>query len=504
MAEGLRRGRRRRIEPARIQYGAWDNPGVSLFATVPQEPVGDMLRLLKPLPREGRDRALEMEASPLILAPTSTTSRLFREVKYQVQQIADDRNRNYHPIQERERQSALIAGKLAKRNNREFAEVMRSKQLQINSQRVRELQIEIERAKTTLSVVSKRNENMRNKGKERVEERREALEDRELVRKEKEAEQQALRDKTLAYSQQLVAQIRKLQAERAEKEMADMEEGRLKRYNDEQAHANDVKEGIESKFRKRAELKKMLDDFSALQRSLREANPVPPDKLNVILMEAVGPVTKCFMRQAIQQKLDLLERRRLISDGLSAKLAEIRGKKEAHDKMLGDILVSERQVREKQKARQEVLDRHNQKLQVAKDLIEQHEEKEFFREKNELLFSTIPTDATSFMQRQYQQTLAKEAARREINKMGTAASAAEIAHNARLRALAVEEDRMLKQAILDMEADTERRVDEERMRILRAQPREIIDELRPCKLSPFERMTFNLSSCAKDGDTHTH
>lgn len=504
MAEGMRRGRRRRIEPPRIQYGAWDDPRVSLFATVPQEPVGDMLGRLKPLPPDQRNRTLDMDSCPLVLAPSNSTNRLFREVKYQVQQIADDRNKNYHPIQERERQSAIIAGMVAEHNNREFAEAMRSKQLQVNSQRLRDLQIEIDRAKTTLCVVGKRNENIIKKGAERAEERREALEHWEHVRKEKLAEQQALQDKTKAYSQQLVAQIHKLQAERAQRHITDLEEGRQKRHNDEMAHANDLKQSLEDRYKKRGELKKMLDDFSALQRSIRDANPIQPDKLNVILMEAVGPVTASFKRNSMQQKLDKMERRRLISDKLSEQLREIRGKKDAHDNMLADILVCERQAREKKRARQEVLNRHNQKLQVAKDLINQRKEKQFYREKDELLLNTIHTDATSFMQRQYQQASAREAARQELNLKGTADSAVEIANNARLRAIAVEEDRMLKKALQDMEDEMERRIDEERMRVLRSQPREIIDEVRPCKLSRAERFTFNLPKCTKDEDTHTH
>ncbi|EDW62959.1 meiosis-specific nuclear structural protein 1 [Drosophila virilis] len=505
MAENMRRGRRRRIEPSRIQYGAWDDPRVSLFATVPQEPVGDMLGRLKRLPPGNRDRAKEVDACPLVLAASTSTNRLYREVKYQVQQIADDRNKNYHPIQERERQSALIARMMAEHNRRECAEAMRRKQLHDNSQRLRDLKIEIDRAKTTLSVVKKRNENIRQHGAERADERKEALEHREQVREEKLAEQRALQEKAHNYSEQLVAQIRKLQAERAQQQLTDLEEGRQKRHNDEMAHANDLQQAVEERHKKRIELKQMLDEFSALQRSIREANPDKPDKLDVIVMEALGPVTGSFIKKELQRRLDDIERRRLISDGLGQELSEIRGKKDARDNMLADILICERQAREKKRAHQDIQKRHNQKLQVAKDLINQRKEQQFYREKDEALAKTIKTDATSFMQRQYQQASEKEAASHAISAKTYDGIAADIVNNARVRAAAVEEERMIKQALHDMELDMERRIDEERMRVLHAQTRDIIDEVRPCKLNHVERLTFNLPACGINSeDTHTH
>ncbi|KAM8718335.1 hypothetical protein ACLKA7_000151 [Drosophila subpalustris] len=494
--ESQRRGRRRRLEPSRIQYGAWDDPRVSLFATVPQEPLGDMLGRLKRRPetQTGRNRAMEVDACPLVLAASSSTNRLYREVKYQVQQIADDRNRNYHPIQERERQSALIARMMAEHNRREFAEAMRRKQLQTNSQRLRDLATEIDRAKTTLSVVKRRNDNIDRHGVERALERKEALADREQVRQEKLAEQLAMRKKAQNYSEQLVEQIRKLQTQRMQQQLTDMEEGRQKRHNDELAHANDLQQSLEWRHKKRLELKQMLDEFAQLQRSIRDANPMEPDKLDVIVMEALGPITGNFLRQQMQQRVDDIERRRLISDNLGQQLSEMRSKKEAHDNMLADILACERQAKEKKRARQDVEKRHNQKQQVAKDLINQQKEQRFYAEKDAAL-TKIRRDSTSFMERQYQQAAAREAVSHAMNVSSYEGIAQDIVNNVRLRAAAVEEERMIKQALHDMEADMERRVDEERMRVLRAQSRDVLDEVRPCKLSQVERQTFGLPAC---------
>ncbi|XP_034473742.1 calponin homology domain-containing protein DDB_G0272472 [Drosophila innubila] len=505
MSGDMRRGRRRRLEPSRIQYGAWDDPRVSLFATVPQEPLGDMLGRLKRLPQTNRNRAVEVDACPLVLAQSSSTNRLYREVKYQVQQIADDRNRNYHPIQERERQSALIARMMAEHNRREFAEAMRRKQLHTNSQRLRDLATEIDRAKTTLSVVKKRNDNIDMHGVERAQERKEALADREQVRQEKLAEQLALQKKAQTYSEQLVEQIHKLQAQREQQQMTDMEEGRQKRHNDELAHATDLQQSIEWRHKKRLELKQMLDEFSALQRSIREANPMEPDKLDVIVMEALGPVTASFLRQELQRRVDDIERRRLISDSLGQELSEMRSKKDAHDNMLADILACERQAREKKRAHQDIEKRENQKQQVAKDLINQQKEQQFYLEKDAAL-TKITRDSTSFMERQYQQAADREAISHAMNLSSYEGIAADIVNNVRLRAAAVEEERMIKQALHDMEADMERRVDEERMRVLHAQARDIIDEVRPCKLSQVERQAFGLPACGlHDTDIHnTH
>ncbi|KAH8386904.1 hypothetical protein KR093_003352, partial [Drosophila rubida] len=482
---------RRRLEPARIQYGAWDDPRVSLFATVPQEPIGDMLSRLKRLPETKHSREKTIDACPLVLATSPSTNRLYREVKYQVQQIADDRNRNYHPIQARERQSAIIAHMMAEHNRHEFAEAMRRQQLHTNSQRLRDLKTEIDRAKTTLSVVKRRNDNANMRGFEREQERKEAIADREQVRQEKLAEERAMQLKAHTYSEQLVQQIRKLQADREQQQLTDREEGRQKRQNDELAHAMDLQHAIEWRHKKRIELKQMLDEYSALKRSLRDANPDEPDKLDVIVMEAMGPVTASFLRQELQRRVDDIERRRLISDDLGEQLSEMRNKKDAHDSMLADILVCERQAREKKRAHQDIQKRRNQKLQVAADLINQRKEQKFYQEKDALL-TKITRDSTSFMERQYQQAASRDAASHAMNKASYDAIASDIVNNVRLRAAAVEEERMIKQALQDMEMEMERRVDEERMRVLHSQSRDIIDEVRPCKLSHVERETFGL------------
>lgn len=505
MSGDMRRGRNRRIEPSRIQYGAWDDPRVSLFATVPQEPLGDMLGRLKRLPKPNRNRVMEVDACPLVLATSQSTNRLYREVKYQVQQIADDRNQNYHPIQEKERQSAIISRMMAEHNRRELAEAMRRKQLHTNSQRLRDLKTEIDRAKTTLSVVKKRNDNINMHGIERIQERKEALKDQEQVRQEKLAEQLALQRKAQTYSKELVEQIRKLQAEREKRHIREMEEGRQKRQNDEMQHATDLQQAIEWRHKKRVELKKMLDEFATLQRQIREANCMEPDKLNVIVMEALGPVTASFLRQELQRRVDDIERRRLISDGLGQQLSEMRNKKDSHDNMLADILACERQAREKKRAHQDIQKRQNQKLQVAKDLINQRKEQQLYLEQDAAL-NKITRDSTSFMERQYQQTADREAVSHSMNLTSYAAVASDIANNVRLRGAAVEEERMIRQALHDMEKDMERRVEEERMRVLHNQTRDIIDEVRPCKLSRVERQTFGLPACGlHDNDNqNTH
>ncbi|EDV91813.1 IgA receptor [Drosophila grimshawi] len=506
MSGDVRRGRRRRIEPARIQYGAWDDPCVSLFATVPQEPVADMLSRLKRLPQENRNRLNEMDASPLIVAPSNETNRMYREVKYQVQQIADDRSKQkHHSMQEKECQTTSIARTMAEHKRKELAEAMRRKQLHNNSLRLRDLHIEINRAKTTLSVVQKRNENMQTVGAERAERHREAQQVMEKVRDEKLAEERALQMKSQVYSEQLVAQIHKVQADRHRQQQSALEEGRQKRHNDEMADANDLQQAIVRRHKKRDELKHMLDECAELQRKMREANAAhKSDKLDVIVMEAVSPVTKSFINQQLQQRHDDIERRRRISDGLGQQLTEMRSKKDAHDNMLADILICERQAREKKRAHQDIQKRCNQKLQVAKDLIGQQEEQQFYRDKDEALTATIPITPTCFMERQYQQASEREATTREINLRAHQEIAIDIEHNAQVRAALVEEERQIKQALHEMELDMERRIDEERMRLLHEQSPQIINELRPCKLSHVERQTFNLPSCIHDAeDTHT-
>ncbi|XP_034118510.1 trichohyalin [Drosophila albomicans] len=500
------RGRRQHVEPARIQYGAWDDPRVSLFATVPQEPLDDMLGRMKRLPETKRKRDMEaLDASPLVLATSPSTNRLYREVKYQVQQIADDRNRNYHPIQERERQSAMIAQTMAEQNRREFAEAMRRQQLNVNSQRLRDLQTEIDRAKTTLSVVKRRNENVKTMGNERERERKEAQAAQEKVHKEKLAEQQAVQRKARDYSQQLVQQIRKIRSEREEKQFTEREEGRQKRQNDELAYAADLRQELEWRHAKRIELKRMLDEYSTLNRNLRDRKPAEAHKLDVIVLEAMGPVTASFLHQEMQRRADSIERRRLISDDLGQQLYEKHNQQVAHENMIADILVCERKAREKKRAHQEVQKRHERKQQVAIDLINQCKEHRFYAEKDAKL-GQITRDATSFMERQYQQAADREAASRAINKASYDAIASDMVSNMRLRAAAVEEERMIMKALQDMELEMERRVDEERMRVLHAQARDIIEEVRPCKLSHAERQTFGLPACSlHDDDKHnTH
>ncbi|XP_062141960.1 LOW QUALITY PROTEIN: trichohyalin-like [Drosophila sulfurigaster albostrigata] len=497
------RGRRQQVEPARNQYGAWDDPRVSLFATVPQEPLDDMLGRMKRLPETKRKRDMEaLHASPLLLATSPSTSRLYREVKYQVQQIADDRNRNYHPIQEREHQSAMIAQTMAVQNRREFAEAMRRQQLNVNSQRLRDLQTEIDRAKTTLSVVKRRHENVKTMGNER--ERKEAQATQEKLQKGKLAEQQAVQRKARDYSQQLVQQI-KIRSEREEKQFTEREEGRQKRQKDVLAYAADLRQELEWRHVKRIELRRMLDEYSTLNRNLRDKKPAEAHKLDVIVLEAMGPVTASFLRQEMQRRADSIERRRLISDDLGQQLNEKHNQQVAHDNMIADILVCERKAREKKRAHQEVQERHERKQQVAIDLINQCKEHRLYADKDAKL-GQITRDATSFMERQYQQAADREAASRAINKASYDAIATDMVSNMRLRAAAVEEERMIMKALQDMELEMEGRVDEERMRVLHAQARDIIEEVRPCKLSHAERQTFGLPACSlHDDDKHnTH
>ncbi|XP_062141958.1 uncharacterized protein LOC133850010 [Drosophila sulfurigaster albostrigata] len=269
------RGRRQQVEPARNQYGAWDDPRVSLFATVPQEPLDDMLGRMKRLPETKRKRDMEaLHASPLLLATSPSTSRLYREVKYQVQQIADDRNRNYHPIQEREHQSAMIAQTMAVQNRREFAEAMRRQQLNVNSQRLRDLQTEIDRAKTTLSVVKRRHENVKTMGNERE-------------RKEAQAAQEKLQKGSWPSS--------KLCSERHVITVNSWcNRGRQKRQKDVLAYAADLRQELEWRHVKRIELRRMLDEYSTLNRNLRDKKPAEAHKLDVIVLEAMGPVTASF------------------------------------------------------------------------------------------------------------------------------------------------------------------------------------------------------------------
>ncbi|XP_017850999.1 trichohyalin [Drosophila busckii] len=490
----LRRSRRRRMEPARIQYGAWDDPRISIFATVPQEPIPDMLGLLKRVQPGTHSNNLDMDACPLVLATSQSTNVMYREVKHQVQQIADDRNRNYHPRQERERQSAMVARMLAEHKRRDFVEAMRRRQLVANSPKLRELKIEIERAKTTLSIVQKRNDNEKQHGTERAQERAEALEHREQVRMEKEAEQRALKQKTKDYSDQLVDQIRQLRQQRDQQHHSELEEGRQKRRGDEQQQLADLKHALECRHKNRTELKQMLDDFAALQRSLRQGSGLQQDKLDVIVMEALGPHTAGVIKQELQRRQQRIERRGKVSSLLAQELSEIKRKKDAHESMLTDILACERQAREKKRAYEEVQKRRNQKVQVAKDLLGQHEEQQFYRARADALGKQVIIDKTSFMQRQYKMTEQMDRARREINIRTYEANDADIVNNARLRAAELEEQRQLKQHLMDLESDLERRIDEERMRVLHEQPRTVLVELRPTKLTEAELKEFNLPS----------
>lgn len=497
------RGRRRNMEPTRTQLGAWDDPQISLFAIVPQEPLSDMLGRLKQLPVTGRDRNKQMDSCPLMMAQSPSTNRLYREVKYQVAQIADDRNRNYNPITERERQSALIASMMAEHNRREFAEAMRRKQLHTNAQRMRDLRIELERVKTSLSVTKMREEHLANRNSERLHENQEAIEHRAHVQAEKEAEQLALHNKAHDYSDQLVLQIRTRQAERDKKQQTDLEEGQQKRQRDGQAYANHLKQMVERRHEKRKELKAMLDEFGELQRKLRaEEAAMDKPKLNVIVTEAVGSVTRDFQRKKEQEKIDSIERRRLIADQLGRELLDLKRKQDAHDSMLADILACERQAREKKRAMLEVEKREMQKHQVAKDLIQQQKEQQLYQEQEDALYKTLPSDATSFMQRQYQQMKAREELSRKINMAAYKGVAIGALENVQHRAAAIEEDRLIRKALHDMEVEMDRRIDEERMRVLKAQPPEIISGVRPCKLSKTERRAFDLPKCGvTDADT---
>lgn len=505
MPSGVR-GRRRRMEPTRATLGAWDDPQVSLFATVPQEPLADMLDRLKEVPVTGRDRMKQMDACPLMMIQSASTNRLYREIKYQVAQIADDRNRNYNPITERERQSALIASMMAEHNRREFAEAMRRKQLSTNVQRIRDLRIELERAKTSISVANQRSGNMANRNSERVHEINEAIEDRKRAQLEKEAEQLALHKKAHDFSDQLVEQIRTLQSARAKQEQTDREEGRLKRHRDEQAYAQHLQQAVEWRHEKRKELKQMLDEFAELQRRLRaEQEERDKEKLkqNVIVTEALGSVTRDFQIKKQQQKIDGIERRRLIAAQLGKELCELKRKQDAHDSMLADILACERQAREKKIAHTEIEKRAMMKQQVARDLIQQQKEQKILQEQEEEIYNKLPCDPTSFMQRQYQQAAARDEASRKINTERIKGFAIGMGHNN--RAAAIEEDRLIRKALHDMEADMDLRIEEERMRLLKEQPREIIDEVRPCKLSKAERHEFNLPKCGlHDEDVPLH
>lgn len=498
------RGRRRHMEPTRTQLGAWDDPQISLFAIVPQEPLADMLGRLKQLPvTERRERNKQMDACPLMMAQSPSTNRLYREVKYQVAQIADDRNRNYNPITERERQSALIASMMADHNRREFAEAMRRKQLQTNAQRIRDLRIELERVKTSMSVTKMRDDNFANRNSAHVQEHQEAIEHRAHVQAEKEAEQLARHKKAHDFSDQLVLQIRTRQAERDRQQQTDREEGQQKRQRDGQAYANHLQQMLEWRHEKRKELKAMLDEFGALQRKLRaeEAEKYKP-KLNVIVTEALGSVTRDFQRKKEQENIDGIERRRLIADQLGRELLTLKRKQDAHDSMLADILACERQAREKKRHQQDVEKREQQKHQVAKDLIQQQKEQKLYQEQEDALYKALPSDATSFMQRQYQQAKAREEFSRKINMAAYKGVAIGALENVQHRAAAIEEDRLIRKALHDMEVEMDRRIDEERMRVLKAQPPEIINGVRPCKLTKTERRAFNLPKCGLlDEDT---
>jgi len=272
-----------------------------------------MLTHLKPMPN-GDECVSDKDACRILSQTSVAENTLYRQVKYQVEEVAAQRNTHMHPRQGQEQKDVDITLGLAAELARQQVEASRCRQLHRNVDNLRDLEMEVARAHTALSVKNKILNNIKQTVEDKQRERAEALEKQRAIEQEELEEKRRRSQKAAAFRNDLMTQITEARSKRLKDQQKAIEEGRqeLKECK-EKVEKDNLRDAI-NKVEQRRVLLESLDQSAAMLQQTREAYALAQkNKPERGVLDALGPVTAAYVSRAQKRHREEIEARRKFS-----------------------------------------------------------------------------------------------------------------------------------------------------------------------------------------------
>ncbi|XP_022218851.2 inner centromere protein [Drosophila obscura] len=477
----------------RIQYGAWDDPGVSIFAVVSQEPLNNMLSMMKPLPIGSSD--FDKEAYPMITKSSAAENAVFRTVKFQVEQLALNRRMQMRPKEQQQRIDSELIRALVKERKSEMVANSRRVQLQRNVPELRDLQVEVNVAKTALVVRQHMQSEAKVKSVDKQSEREEAQAQQKQLELQVLKEQLVADQKANAFREALMAQI----AEASKKRLREQHETEVAERREliefQNQYALEQQQEAEKFALQRKELQESLKKTADQKQAAREAE----EKVNVGrpqrgILDSFGPKTAAFVAKDMKRRADEIQAREINSARLGFQLSQIRHDRETRDELFIDLLEREYNAKESKKALEKILTQQAASYANRDQVSMQRKEDKYFREQWATTGNDISRDPTSFGERQHRLYDDRTATMYKKNMQSHHEMVQLAMANQHRRNAEVEAARNLTAALAQLQDAQDTAVAEERLRLLRSQPQEVLNAMRPFTFTANEQKVLNLET----------
>ncbi|KAH8238971.1 hypothetical protein KR038_011030, partial [Drosophila bunnanda] len=478
----------------RTVFGAFDDPGVSIFATDAQEPIPNMLTYMKPLPFNTCDD--DMDACPMRRQSSGADRHLYRLVKSQVDEVAAERQKSILS-QQRERQERMdhdITKGLADELHRQQVEASRCLQIQLNVQEMRDLKVEVERAQTALAVKETIQTIAKETAEQKQRERAEAQAAQRALEQECLEEKRQRLQKKRAYGTALMSQMSETRSNRLRDQRKANEEGRRELRECEEKVAQGLKQDALNKERQRQVLLEAQLQSQAMLKATREANAAWLNRQGKErgILDGLGPITDHFVSAAQKRRLDQAKARETTATRLGFQLSRIQQDIEARDQLIINLGIGEFEAREYEMAMELAKKKLPRKREIRDQLLAHRDEQRFVREKAVLEALNRPKDPTCFGERQNRiQVDQQDKHKRLAVQYCRDLELKELLDKGR-KADEAEEQRRMAQAIYDYQNQQDAFVVSERMKLLASQPAEVLRAIKPSCLTEDELKAFNL------------
>ncbi|XP_017023861.1 trichohyalin [Drosophila kikkawai] len=475
-------------------YGAFDDPGVSIFATDAQEPIPNMLTYMKPMPRKSCDQ--DMDACPMIRQASVSDRPLYRQVKAQVEEAAAERHKSILS-QQRQRREQIdhdITKGLADELHRQQVAASRCLQIHRNVPEMRNLEVEVERAQTALITKEMILNVERQTAEDKQRERAEALAAQRAVEQERLEELQQRLQKRRAYGNALMSQISESRSNRLRDQRTANEEGRRELRQCEEKVAQERNEDAVNKARQRQMLLEAQRQSEAMLRATREANATWQNRQGKErgILDSLGPMTDHFVSAARKRKLDQMKARETTAARLGFEISRIQQDQEARDQLIINLGIGEFEAREYELGMERARNKLPRKREIRDQLLDHREEQKFFRDKAVQEALNRPKDPTCFGERQYRtQVEQQESHKRLVGHYCRDIWMKELEDKER-KARDAEDERRIIQSIYDRQDQQDAFVASERMKLLASQPADVLRAIKPSCLTEAELKAFNL------------
>ncbi|XP_002133682.2 myosin heavy chain, embryonic smooth muscle isoform [Drosophila pseudoobscura] len=477
----------------RSRYGAWDDPGVSMFAVIGQEPIENMLTMMTPLPLGTSD--FDKEAYPMLHKTSDADNAVFRTVKFQVEQLALNRTLQMRPKEEQKRIDNEILRALVKERRSEMVAASRRIQLQRNVPELRDLQLEINVAKTALSVRKSMLSGQEQKCLNKKAELDEARAQQKQVELQLCKERLVAEQKSKAFREALMSQLAEATKNRLREQQETQARERRELLEFQKKYALELSQEAEKVALRRKELQESLKETSAQKQAALEIearkNVTRPQRG---ILDSFGPTTAAFVAKDMKRRADEIQAREINSARLGAELNQIRRDRETNDELFIDLLEREYRAKDTKKVLENIAAQQAASYANREEVCLQRKAAKYFREQWAAIGNNIPRDSTSFGERQHSLNVGRNAMMQEKN-MQCHREMVELAiANKHHRKADAESTRNITSALAQLQNAEDLAVKEERLRMLRSEPREVLNAIRPFALTASEHTLLNLET----------